>query len=85
MRTWRFHRKVWYAWGRWWAIQVVWMPEFSFGIRVEPRRPLIDVFLGVATVAIGRHPILQDPRYGDGRRHSGRGFIPGDRLKDAPL
>jgi hypothetical protein len=84
LRYWRFHRKVWFWWNDWLAIQVVWMPEFSFGVRIEPKRPLVDVFLGVATVAVGRHPLLSDPRFQ--HRHSDRGFLYDHaRLEDAPL
>lgn len=84
MRTWRFHKKVWFAWGKWWAVQVVWLPEISFGIRVEWRRPLVDIFFGVATIAIGKHPLLSDPRYQ--HRHSDRGFLYDHALlEDAPL
>lgn len=85
MQWYRQHRKVWLAWGRWWAIQVIWLPEFSFGIRVEPRRPLVDVFLGVATIAVGRHPVLTDPR--TMHRHSGRGLLyPDDPIwRDGPI
>lgn len=73
MRTFRLHRKVWLAWGRWWAVQVVWMPEFSFGVRLEPRRPLLDLFLGVATIALGNHPVRSDSR--ERYRHAFRGFL----------
>lgn len=83
-RSWRFHRKVWFVWGRWWAVQIVLVPEFSFGVRVEPRRPLIDIFLGVATIAVGRHPLLSDPRYC--HRHAGRGFVyDHSQLEGAPF
>jgi hypothetical protein len=69
----RMHRKVWLAWGRWWAIQIVWLPECSFGVHIEWQRPLVDVFLGIATIAIGNHPVLSDPRTRDA--HSCRGFL----------
>ena len=84
LRFWKFHRKVWFIWNSWFAIQLVWMPEFSLGVRVEPSRPLIDVFLGIATISVGRHPLLSDPRYC--HRHNDRGFVHDHaRLEDAPL
>jgi hypothetical protein len=72
-RRWRQHRKVWLVWTRWWAVQVVLLPEWSFGIRVEWRRPLVDLFVGPITLAFGNHPVLSDPR--TQHRHSGRGFV----------
>ena len=79
MRTYQLHRKVWLAWGRWWAVQIVAAPEVSLGLHVEPRRPLLDVFLGPVTIALGRHPVLSDPRVA--QRHRARGFL----LPDDPL
>ncbi len=67
------HKKVWLWWGRWWAAQLIWLPELSLGIRVEPRRPLVDLFLGPLTLALGDHPVLSDPR--TQHRHMGRGFL----------
>jgi hypothetical protein len=76
MPTHRLHKRVWLAWGPWWAVQAVWMWEFSLGVRVEPRRPLLDLFLGPLTVAFGRHPVLTDPRMN--QYHGGRGFVNAD-------
>ncbi len=84
MRHFRLHRHIWLAWGRWWAIQ--WAPAewLQLGFHAEPKRPLLDLFLGPLTVALGRHPVLTDPRYK--HRHSGRGFlIPGHFPEDLPL
>jgi hypothetical protein len=72
----RLHKKVWIAWGRWWAVQGVWMLELSFGFRIEPRRPLLDLFLGPLTIAVGNHPVLTDPRMN--QHHGGRGFVNAD-------
>jgi hypothetical protein len=74
------HRKVWLAWGRWWAVQVVFpVPELALGIHIEPRRPLLDVYLPWLTLAIGKHPLLTDPR--TKHRHSCRGFV----MAEVPL
>lgn len=69
----RQHRKVFLVWNRWCAAQLVLLPELSFGVRVEPRRPLVDLFLGPLTLAFGNHPVLTDPR--TKHQHSGRGFV----------
>jgi hypothetical protein len=73
MRYLRSHRKVFLWWSSWWAAQLVLMPELSLGIRLEPRRPMLDLYLGPLTLAIGRHPVLTDER----TRHmdSCRGFL----------
>lgn len=70
------HKKVWIAWNNWLAIQYVGQFEFSLGLRIEPKRPLLDVFLGPVTLSIGYHPVLTDPRMN--QYHSGRGFICSD-------
>lgn len=76
------HRKVYLAWGRWWAIQVVlWLPELSLGIHVEPCRPLLDIYLPWVSISIGNHPVLSDERYK--HLHFGRGFIYGTWPDDA--
>lgn len=78
----REHSKVFIWWGGWWAIQLITMWEFSFGIRIEPRRPLVDLFLGPVTIGLGKHPVLTDPI--ENTRHGGRGFfngqVPADRV-----
>lgn len=74
----RLHRKVWLGWCPWAAVQVVMMPEYSLGVRVEPCRPLVDLFLGPVTIAFGRHPVLTDPR--TSQRHSCRGFLLWDQV-----
>lgn len=50
--------------------------EFSFGFRIEPQRPLLDIFVGPLTLALGYHPVLTDPRMN--QYHSGRGFVCSD-------
>lgn len=74
----RLHKKVWIGWVRWIAFQYIHQFEFSLGLRIEPRRPLIDLFLGPLTIAIGYHPILTDPRMN--QFHSGRGFVNADPI-----
>lgn len=69
----RYHAKIWLCWGRWWAVQFVSNEWFSLGLHLEPRRPLLDLFLGPLTVSVGRHPLLSDAR--TKHRHSGRGFV----------
>lgn len=68
----RIHRKVWLAWGRWWAVQVYLFPQFSLGVRFETR-PLLDIYVGPVTLALGRHPLVTDQyaRFAD----SCRGFV----------
>lgn len=59
----RVHRKVWLWWGRWWAVQFTrqW-DEYSCGVRLNVRRPLLDFYLGPLTLAFGRHAVYTDPR-----------------------
>ena len=59
----RIQRKVWLWWGRWWAVQLVaeWH-EWSAGVRLNLRRPMLDLYLGPLTVSIGRHAAYTDPR-----------------------
>lgn len=68
----RTHRKVWLAWGRWWAVQILLFPTVSLGVRLELDRPLLDVYVGPLTVAVGRRPLItpEVSRHGD----SCRGF-----------
>lgn len=57
--------------------------ELSLGLRLEPSRPLLDLFLGPVTLSFGYHPVLTDPRMN--QYHAGRGFIsatPEDQLRD---
>lgn len=59
----RLHKKVYLWWGAWWAVQ--WVPvadEISLGWRLNRRRPLLDVYLGPLTIAVGRHAVYTDPR-----------------------
>lgn len=67
------HRHVWLAWSSWWAIQ--WAPQewCQLGFHAEPKRPLLDLFLGPVTIAFGRHPVLTEKK--DMHRHGGRGFV----------
>jgi hypothetical protein len=72
------HKKVWIAWNSWLAIQYVGQLELSFGFRIEPYRPLLDLFIGPVTIAIGYHPVLTDPRMN--QYHGGRGFVCADEV-----
>lgn len=76
------HSKIWLAWGRWWAIQFA--PEFlQLGFHAELRRPLLDLFIGPVTLAVGNHPALTDER--TAQRHSCRGFFIGKYPDEAIL
>lgn len=79
MRYRRHHRKVMLAWGAWWAVQLYLFPQLSLGLRLELKRPMLDVYLGPLTIAFGRHPILTDERvrYAD----SCRGFLFNDQIE----
>jgi hypothetical protein len=76
----RIHKKVYIWWGSWWAIQFVNQFEWSFGFRIEWRRPLLDIFFGPFTFAIGKHPALTHPI--ENTRHGGRGFFNGEYPQD---
>jgi hypothetical protein len=47
--------------------------EWSLGLRLNVRRPLLDLYFGGLTVAFGKHAVYTDPR----TRHwdSCRGFL----------
>lgn len=73
MRSVRPHRKVILVWGRWYAVQLVTMCELSLGVALHWRRPMLDVYLGPLTVAIGRSAVLTEQH--DRLRGRCRGFI----------
>lgn len=83
MRYYRMHSKIRIWWGRYWAIQYVANEWLSLGIHINQNRPLIDLFIGPITIAIGNHPIYTDPMYK--HRHSCRGFIIGTTADEAIL
>ena len=59
----RIHRKVWLWWGCWWAVQFPAMiKEASLGVRINFKRPLLDIYCGPLTVAFGKHAVYTDPR-----------------------
>jgi hypothetical protein len=60
VETKRLHRKIWLAWGRWWAFQIQMPVTLSLGVRVELARPMVDLYVGPATLALGRHPLVTD-------------------------
>ncbi len=62
MRVFRPHSKIWLAWNDWLAFQFVRMPELALGVRYVWERGYLDLYLGPLTIAIGRHPVLTDPR-----------------------
>ncbi len=62
MRFYRPHSKVWLAWTDHLAVQFVKMPELALGVRYVWERGYLDLYLGPLTIAIGRHPVLTDPR-----------------------
>jgi hypothetical protein len=57
------HRKVYLAWTRYAALQLTlqW-DEWSLGVRVNLRRPLLDFYSGPLTIAFGKHAVYTDPR-----------------------
>lgn len=73
----RLHRKVWLAWNSWVAVQIQMPVTLALGIRVELARPMVDIYIGPLTVAIGRHPCLTDERVR--RADSCRGFTFSDQ------
>jgi hypothetical protein len=73
MRSHRLHRKVYLWWGRWWAVQVVTMFEVALGVAFHWRRPMLDIYLGPLTIALGRNAVLTDQH--DRLRGRCRGFI----------
>jgi hypothetical protein len=60
----RIHRKVWLWWGKHWAVQLTLLHdgEVSLGVRLNYLRPLLDLYFGPLTVALGRHAVYTDPR-----------------------
>lgn len=59
----RIHHRVWLWWGRWWAVQFVALwDEVALGMRCNLRRPVLDLYLGPLTIAVGRHAVYTDER-----------------------
>jgi hypothetical protein len=77
----RPHEKVLIWWGRWWAVQIVTMLEISFGFAVHWRRPMLDIYLGPLTVAIGRIAAITDGH--ERLRSRCRGFFIGEAPAEA--
>lgn len=75
MRHIRPHRKVWLSWNRWLAIQIVSLPQFALGLRWIWHQGYAILYLGPLTIALGRHPVLSDPRTATLERC--RGFLRG--------
>lgn len=79
MRYLRHYRDVWLWWGKWWAVQFWPGPYISFGLHLDPRRPLLDLHLVWLIVAIGPEAHITGQR--DRHRQSCRGFL----FSDSPL
>lgn len=73
MRRKRLHSKIWLAWGRWWAIQIVFAFELALGIAFHWRRPMLDIYLGPVTIAFGRNAVLTNQH--ERLRGRCRGFV----------
>lgn len=59
----RLHKKVFLWWGKWWAVQLTLMlDEWSLGVRLNVKRPLLDLYFGGLTIAFGKHAVYTDPR-----------------------
>lgn len=72
----RLHKpfpRVFLAWGRWWAAQVFLYPHLSIGVHVDLKRPLLDLHLGIVTLAFGPAAHITDQA--ERHRHSCRGFL----------
>lgn len=69
----KMHKKVFLWWGKWWAIQWVNMLEISLGVAFHWRRPMLDIYLGPLTIALGRNAVLTEQH--DRLRGRCRGFI----------
>lgn len=74
MRFLRLHKKVFIWFNDWFAFQFVqFWNEFGLGVWIEPKRPLLDIYLFWFTFSFGKHPVLTDPR--TKYRHRCRGFL----------
>ena len=73
MKLLRLHKKVLIYWNRWIAVQIVTMLEISLGFAFHWRRPMLDIYLGPITIAIGRTPVLTDMH--ERLRGRCRGFV----------
>ena len=69
----RTHRKIWLWWGSWWAVQLYVNRYVSIGVHVDWGKPLLDVYLGWLTIALGDDPVHTPPA--DAQRRSCRGFL----------
>lgn len=74
----RVHRKVWIWWGKFWAVQFmrIW-DEYSLGIRLNVSQPVLDIYLGPLTIAVGRMPAMTHPLFSGCQ--SCRGFFISDK------
>lgn len=75
----RLHKKVWLAWGKYWAVQVYRGPYFSLGLHIDFRKPYMDVHFWWVIASVGREPVMTAER--DRHRTSCRGFL----FKDDPV
>lgn len=59
----RIHKKIWLWWNKWYAIQFTNMwDEYSLGVRINTKRPMIDFYFGGLTISLGKHAVYTDPR-----------------------
>lgn len=73
MRHKRIHCKVFLAWNRWLAVQFVSRLELALGVAFHWDRPMLDLYLGPLTIAIGRNAVLTNQH--ERLRGRCRGFI----------
>ncbi|HZL93740.1 MAG TPA: hypothetical protein VFB99_08850 [Vicinamibacterales bacterium] len=73
MRCNRIHRKVFLAWNRWCAVQLVFKWEIALGVALHWERPMLDIYLGPLTLAFGNMPVLTNMH--ERLRSRCRGFI----------
>lgn len=76
MKNYKPFSRVYLWWGKYWAFQAYFYPCVSFGIHIDPTKPLIDIHFLCFTLAIGDRP--QFTPIDDLQRRSCRGFLRAD-------
>ncbi len=79
----RLHSKVLIVWNRWLAVQVVTTCELAVGVAFHWRRPMLDIYLGPVTIAVGRTAAVTDMH--ERLRSRCRGFFIGGYPEEAVL
>lgn len=79
----RIHRKVFLVYNRWFALQLVTMPEIALGFAFHWCGPMLDLYLGPLTIGIGRNAVLTDQH--ERLRGRCRGFLIGTYPEEAVL